>query len=637
MICAIVLLYLIFNSKASEKTEAYVYAIITWTLFMFGVTEILSVFHAIATVCLWAAWGMLDVILLSICLKGRMLKWKLIRISELPKSIICIIVFLAGVLFLALKTVPYNWDSMTYHLGRIVHWHQNSSVAHYATNITRQAASPVLGAFVNLNVYTMLNGNDRLLNLLQCFAYFTNGWMVYQITRKLGCESQYSILSCVLFYSAPIAFAEALTTQVDHFSALYALCFVYLLLDFLHIDVKLAWNKSSVLKVIMLGFCIAFGYLAKPSVGAAMLVFATWLLSVSILRRDSFFIVLKLIIATVPGMLIILMPEFLRNLQTFHALSAPIAGARQLVGSLHEKYLAVNFIKNFTFNMPSIWLYDSSSLIFKYVIRFAGWLDIDINNEVISEDGREFMVYEVQNYSHDRAINPIIVWLLVVTMLMLIIMVRKLRLKQLKGFKAGYYLASVFSFVGFCTILRWEPFVSRYMITYLALLCPAIAVVVEWFIKNLEEAARAENGFLCIIGFCILVEVLGMFCYHGKMAFGNYEGRAEGYFATRNYDYDTYKSVTEYIKQKNILEIGLLVGEDTYEYPLWKMIGHYNRIEHINVENDTGIYEDLGFVPDALLAINRQVDNNSIECHGFVYELTWQCDDDVYVFERIQQ
>lgn len=116
MICAIVLLYFMFNSKVSEKTEAYVYAIITWTLFMFGVTEILSVFHAITIGCLWAAWGLLDAILLLICLKGRMFKWKFVKISEIPKSIICIIVFVTGVFFLALKTVPYNWDSMTFQL-----------------------------------------------------------------------------------------------------------------------------------------------------------------------------------------------------------------------------------------------------------------------------------------------------------------------------------------------------------------------------------------------------------------------------------------------------------------------------------------------------------------------------------------
>lgn len=175
-----------------------------------------------------------------------------------------------------------------------------------------------------------------------------------------------------------------------------------------------------------------------------------------------------------------------------------------MIGSYHERYLAVNFLKNFTFNMPSIWIYDSSVQVWKYVMRFARWMEVDIDNPAISESGREFMVQQPQQYSHDSAINPVILWLLIITIMILLIMIRKLKLRQLKEIKAGYYLASVLSFVVFCMILRWEPFVSRYMITYLALLSPAIVLVVEWFMRNLREKVKAENGFLCIVGFCIL-------------------------------------------------------------------------------------------------------------------------------------
>ena len=295
MISAIVLLYFVINSRTSAKAEAYVYSIITWTLYMFGTTEILSAFYVLTTGSLWLVWGTLDAVLLAICLKGHMFSQKSVKMEKPDKILVYIAVFLAGVLFLALKTVPYNWDSMTYHLGRIVHWYQNRSVAHYATHIKRQVANPVLGNFVVLNIYAMLNGSDRILNLLQFFSYVTNGWLVYHIARKLGCSYKYALLACILYYSTPIAFAEALTTQVDNFSTMYALCFVFLLLDFMHMEEKLAWNKISVVKVIMLGLCIVFGYLAKPSVGVALLVFALWLLIVSIIRRDALIVVLKLI------------------------------------------------------------------------------------------------------------------------------------------------------------------------------------------------------------------------------------------------------------------------------------------------------------------------------------------------------
>lgn len=638
MICAIVLLYFVLKSRTAVKAEAYVYSIITWTLFMFGITEILSAFYALTTGSLWLVWGTLDVVLLIICLKKKLLSPKLMRMDKAYKSIAYIAIFLAGVFFLAVKTIPYNWDSMTYHLGRIVHWYQNQSVAHYATNISRQVANPVLGAFVNLNVYTMLRCSDRLINLLQYFSYVTNGWLVYHIARKLRCSYKYAVLSCILFYSAPIAFAEALTTQVDNFSALYALCYVYLLLDFMHIEEQLSWNKESAVKVIMLGLCIAFGYLAKPSVGVAMLVYALWLLVISVLRRDSFLVILKLIITTIPGMIAVLAPEFLRNLQTFRAISAPSAGTSQLIGSLHEKYLIVNFLKNFTFNMPTIWIYDSSFLIWKYVMRFARWLEIDIDNPAISQGGVEFSVPNVRAYHHDTATNPVIVWLLIMSAIMLLVMIRRLRIRQLKTIKAGYYLASVFSFILFCTILKWEHFGSRYMITYLALLCPAIVVVIEWFMKNLWKGAKAEYGLLCIIGFCLSVEIIGMVCYHGRVAFGNYEERAEGYFVSRNIAYEPYLSIADYIEQNGFLEIGLIINEVQYEYPLWKMIEHYDRIEHVNVSNDTGIYEDWEYIPEVLIVLEGLGDDGSIVCHGYEYKLSWKApaDENVQVYVRVQ-
>ena len=87
---------------------------------------------------------------------------------------------------LALKTMPYNWDSMTYHMPRVFHWLQNGSVAHYATNIGRQVASPVLGAYVNLHVYALAGGNDLFVNLLQSVSYLSSGILVYAIAGKIA-------------------------------------------------------------------------------------------------------------------------------------------------------------------------------------------------------------------------------------------------------------------------------------------------------------------------------------------------------------------------------------------------------------------------------------------------------------------
>lgn len=96
-------------------------------------------------------------------------------------------VFLSGIIIvLAVCTVPYNWDSMTYHLSRIANWAQQGSVAHYATHIIREIVSPVLAEFVNLHVYILPGKKDIFFPLLQCFSMLTNIWLIYEIAKKIG-------------------------------------------------------------------------------------------------------------------------------------------------------------------------------------------------------------------------------------------------------------------------------------------------------------------------------------------------------------------------------------------------------------------------------------------------------------------
>ncbi len=56
---------------------------------------------------------------------------------------VCILLFviLTATAFIALSSVPNNFDSMTYHLPRIEHWLQNKNLSYYPTSIIRQLDS----------------------------------------------------------------------------------------------------------------------------------------------------------------------------------------------------------------------------------------------------------------------------------------------------------------------------------------------------------------------------------------------------------------------------------------------------------------------------------------------------------------
>ena len=629
MILALLLLFFITSNKLKDKIESYIYAFVLWTVFMFAMVEILSVFSAITTLSLWMAWGCFDIFLIfiaAICMKINIIDFidlKKILVVLKRKEVIVVFGAIAFVVILSLRMVPYNWDSMTYHLPRIYHWYHNGSVAHYATNNERQVVSPVLGAFVNLNVYVMSGGKDWFVNLLQSFSYLTNGLLVYSIARKLKCGREWCVMACILYLTMPIAFAEAFTTQVDNYSALWLLSFVYILLDFYNVENRLEFHIQSIMKVIVLGLCIALGYLSKPSVGVGMVVYVLWLLLISVIRKDSLKVVIKLILCTLPGMVLILVPEIARNLYSFNAISSPVAGARQLIGTWHERYVAVNFLKNFTFNLPCVWLYDSSFWVYKYVIRFARLLNIDVDNPAISEDGREFRVRDPQSYNCDYAVNPVIMWLLLVILVVLVLKIYKLKKKQLFSVRAGYIVSAILSFIAFCTILRWEPFVSRYMISYLALLCPAIVCVLG---IELDLPHRSSKRIVvkAVIYFLCIVDLYGSINYHSKLALNNTRENGEGYFAIRTNIMDSYVDAIQYVNNSGFKRIGLCFGGDSYEYPILQMLDSDVEIKHICVQNETKKYLTTDFEPEVILVSDRELDEEWCLEHDYYCTLSME-------------
>ena len=622
MAFAQIILVWIINKYKKNITTAYIYAAALWTLYCYITTECLSYLHIMTRAMLLIVWGTLDICgLLGIVIIVRRKKVLMRQVRNLclqlfhSKIGICFLIYAVVMIACALIIIPYNWDSMTYHCARLFHWAQNKSVAHYATGNSRQISSPVLAAFVNVNVYILTKNGGSVLNLLQCVSYLSNGILVYFIAKKLQLSSKSCVLSAVLFYSMPIAFAEALTTQVDNFSAFWLLCFVYLILDLTKKNQKIRFDKETMEKVTVLSLCVAFGYLSKPSVGFGMLFFAGWLFIMVLVRKDNWKVFLYALGATVL-LVVILLPELSRNFQTFHAFASQETGARQLIGSLHPRHILINLLKNLTFNLPCVWFYHSSQYIYSFVNKIAAWLRIDINNPVISEDGREFSVHQAQTYGCDTAVNPIIVWAMLIGAIFFIMCLNNYIKNRENIQRIVYFAVSIGSFFLFCAVLRWEPFVSRYMISYLALLCPAIGIVLDMLQERIPQ--MGIRGVRVIIYFLCVTEMLGMFLNYRDIV-KDYKND-KGYFVVRDGIYNDYKEITEYINGLDVKNIGVYIGGDSYEYPLIQMLTGDIHIEHINVGNETAIYADPNFIPDVIITYEKG-EINSMNINGQEYVL----------------
>lgn len=627
--------------KSIEDTGlgSYIEACCLWMLFLFALTEGLSALYALRFRYLFAAWGLLDALLLALfAVQWRMSefrvrdRWRTWREGRHFREVSYYgILFLAGavVLGLAFITTPYNWDSMTYHLPRIAHWAQNRSVAHFATNSIRQISSPVLGEFVNLHVYILCRGRDLFFNLLQGSSYLTCAVMVAAIAGRLSCDRLFRFLAALLYMAMPIAFAEALTTQVDNFAAVWLLFFVYRLMEYTDREKPMQFHRVTVCRVGIMGLCVAWGYLTKPSVCVGMVVFALWLLLVCMARRDRPGDLVRIFFCALPCVALPMIPEILRNFRSFGAYASPSAGAQQLVATLQPSYLLVNSLKNFSFNMPTALVKDGHEIFTVFAVKAAQLLKVELDAEAISENGREYMLHEAGNYNCDTAGGSVVLWLFILCALWALLRFGK---TQWEKCGRGYVMAAAVSFLAFCTVLRWEPFVGRYMISYLALLCPLISVILQ-----LETGGKKREplrwGIVGTVCFLCVMELLSLSRYHYKIFQEHARTRPYSYFAARWDEMAPYAALTDQIKSQGYENVGLYLHKaDDFEYPFWVMLDGC-RLEHVLVDNETAGYADETFVPDCIIWFG-ELPEEPVVVGGQTYGSVMEAENKEYLLEK---
>ena len=637
MLLAFILLVLIHVKlhKPNDRAAAFFECIVVWNLWSLALIEALSSARLLTVQALAVCWGIFDLVLLGFFIydwhHGKRISGLLMEIRDAAYK--NKLLWLTGliVLTLAFLTVPYNWDSMTYHLPRMMQWAQNRSVAHYAANDVRQLASPVLVEFVNVQVYLLYGQRDVFWNLLQAVSYLINAWIVYKIAVKIGTERKYAYLSALLFMTMPIAFSEALNTQVDLFASLWLLIFVYYYIDLFEAD-TLAADRETVRKCLMMGACVSLGYLAKPSVDVGMAVLLLGLLVKCIKRGDTWRELAKIVLCVLPVVLLPLIPEWVRNYHTFSALGDSQVGERQLVGTFAPHYVLVNLIKNFAQNWPNIYLYDSSEWMAKIVSIAAVILRVNINAPSISEDGRVYVMSEAPNYNHDSAINPVVVILATLCFIRCV-----LRRRQSRSAGRSYTLYSMILFIAFCAIVRWEPFVTRYMLAYLALLCPMIGYQVQQISRE-SKAEWFRAAVVPIIWFLCLTELFSLTRYHQEKWHEEASLRPVGYFVHNRAIWTEYETVFGWINEKGYGTLGIKVSEMTYEYPIWAMLQNPDKhIENIFVENASNIYEDMSYIPACVIVDTGLENDEAITVHGQIYQREPQFIDNEHIAVYVRE
>ena len=116
------------------------------------------------------------------------------------------------------------------------------------------------------------------------------------------------------------------------------------------------------------------------------------------------------------------------------------------------------------------------------------------------------------------------------------------------------------------------------------------------------------------------MNVISMTVYHyNTYSRGGANSRPHGYFTAYKSEYTYYAEMTDAIKSQIYPSVGLHIAIGYYEYPIWKMLDG-QRIEHVNVHNESEIYANRDFVPECIIWIGALPEepvtvNNQIYTH----------------------
>lgn len=124
-------------------------------------------------------------------------------------------VLVAGVcLVTALLSPPNNYDSMTYHMPRVVHWLQNRSLRQFPTQDLRQICFPPGSTYLIAELQA-ITGGDRFANLQEWAAFVGLMAAVALCAKRLGGDRRAQWLGAALVAGMPLVVLESTSAQND--------------------------------------------------------------------------------------------------------------------------------------------------------------------------------------------------------------------------------------------------------------------------------------------------------------------------------------------------------------------------------------------------------------------------------------
>ena len=611
--------YLEQNAPESNWRAAFLEASVASGVYQVLLLEILSLWGAVDQAFVAAAWAIPILILPPILLKkdwrrlAHLVDFRQIHFSLTTFFVAALLMVTSILAIISFFAPPSTWDSLVYHMARVVFWMDHRSVAYYATNTLRQLYQPPFAEYGILNLQ-VLSGTDRFANFVQWFSMVGSLVGVSLIAKRLGAGRHGQILASVLAATIPMGILQSTSTQNDYVVGFNLICFVYFLLDAREtIGGRSLFFAGAALGLAILTKATAYIY-AAPFLGVACLFI---ILKLKFKSFKPLFIIAALVILVNLG-------QFARNIDLFGnpigPLSASAVGEVEYANAIHTpRALISNVILNIAIHLGTSndrinWFTDT------IIHKLHDAIQFNVGDPRITYGTNTFSIHKISfNEDYDGNLAHII--LIALTCAALLFSKRLRKVNSL----IVYGLALIAGFILFCFYLRWQPWHSRLHLPWFLLWCPLVAVV---FAEIFRQRWLPTFIFGCAL---IILSYPWMVNNSHKHLTGPESvltrDRMEQYFVNLPDYQKDYGAAVDIASQDSCSEIGLYLPGG-WEYPAWVYLRNRTasplRLRDVLVSNISSKYSKTSdFTPCAIIA-NNTLDGNEIVVDQHNYQKIWE-------------
>ncbi|MFC4738425.1 ArnT family glycosyltransferase [Flavobacterium ponti] len=567
--------------------------------------ELLSIFNSLNFISILSFWLVFAVILTYFIIKNKsflIIKTKLFslnnNISVVDKILLfLIIIFLFAILFQGIAYPPNNWDSLTYHMSRIMYWLSNESVDHFQTHILRHLYQPPFAEYFILNI-NVLNGNDYLSNSVELFFLVNILIVIYEILTKLKINLTNKLISILFVLTIPSVLLQASTTKNDIVVAFFILTSLLYCYN--------CYKNVTLKNFLILGIAIGLAIFTKGTSYVFLLpiliIFSVFMLKKLIKTKNLKIINFGFLLISV--ILLINISHYYRNYKINHS----ILNIDDFEASsyMNEEMNLKNFISN---SIKNIGLHLGYPINEKsdYIIRdLHKKINVDIDDKKLNYLGAKYSAPLELTTHEDYVPNTLA---LVMIILSIAIIIFQYIFKN-KSYNKLYIILTcilIFQAFLFISIFKWQPWHTRLHITLFIVgsLHLGIALQLSSYFKKITYLLVPV--LIYSFGFYYIFNNLRPIVQNRKYtkSISISDNRFKKYFSNQPYLYQEYVLINNLLYDSNSKKTGLHLSD--WEYPIFNSY-YYEKIEliAINVTNVTSkIYQNEEDVDSIIANINK--------------------------------